>query len=179
VRAYVDATVLIALGTIGELGLLETVPATSTILPAVREEVVDEPEATAVDRFCSRNDVVGRSPPEEYRRQARDVLGRDRGGEWDGDVAIVAATLQHDDADESVLVLSDDKPLRRIVTGFGASVSGTLGVVVYAVEEGMAADRALTVVDRIDESGLHLSRELRSRVEELVEEEARRRSDRE
>jgi predicted nucleic acid-binding protein len=174
VRAYVDATVLIALGVIGELDLLETVPSTPTILPAVREEVVDEPEATAIDRFCSRHDAFGTTPPAEYRREACDVLGRDGNDGLDGDAALLAATLQHDDADESVLVLSDDQPLRRIVTGFGATVSGTLGVVVHAVEEAMSAERALTVVDRIDDGGPHLSRELRRRAEELVEEAAER-----
>jgi len=42
-RIYMDATTLIALGTIGELALLESFDGTPVVLPSIRDEVTTSP----------------------------------------------------------------------------------------------------------------------------------------
>jgi len=170
VRAYVDATVLVALGTVGELDLLCHVPGRIAILPAVTDEVETDPEATNVDRFRERHDVTVPMPPAEQLERARDVLDRQR---TDGDVALVAAVLDHV-GDEDIVVLSDDTRVRNATGGMGATVSGTLGVLVYAVEAGeLPPPDAKSLLERIDDEGLHTTGELRDRTRDLMDEGAR------
>ena len=45
---YVDATTLIALGTIGELELLDAFDGRCIVLPSIRDEVTGEPAATNI-----------------------------------------------------------------------------------------------------------------------------------
>ena len=65
-RIYVDATTLIALGTVGELDLLATFDGTVVVLPTIREEVTTEPARTNLDRFVEREEVAT-TPPDGER----------------------------------------------------------------------------------------------------------------
>ena len=161
---YVDATTLIALGTVGELDLLRNLDGEVSVLPAVRAEVTTEPARANVDRFVEREDV-GTSDlvPEERLEEAREVLGED---DKNGDVRIVASVMAGDDT----AVVSDDRRVRTVARGFGATVTGTVGVVVRSVEEGMTAEEAKETVRRIDENGLHMTAELREKTYELIDE---------
>jgi predicted nucleic acid-binding protein len=161
---YVDATTLIALGTVGELDLLRNLDGEVFVLPAVRAEVTTEPARTNVDRFVEREDV-GTSDlvPEERLEEAREVLGED---DKNGDVRIVASVMAGDDT----AVVSGDRRVRTVARGFGATVTGTVGVVVRGVEEGMTAEGAKETVRRIDENGLHMTAELREKTYELIDE---------
>ena len=85
------------------------------------------------------------------------------------DVCVVAAVLIHTEADEDVGVVSDDRRVRTVARGLGARVTGTVGVVVRSVEEGLSAHEAKSVVRRVDEHGLHMTAELREKAFELVE----------
>jgi len=53
-RVYVDATTLIALGTVGELDLLGNFDGEVVVLPAVRDEVTTEPARKNVERFVEK-----------------------------------------------------------------------------------------------------------------------------
>lgn len=166
-RAYVDSTVLIALGRAGELGLLHHAPGDPVVLPATMDEVETEPEATNLDRFVDQHDADVEMPADATLSRATDVLGQET---VDGDATIVAAVLDHVASDEQVLVLTDDARIRDVASGLGASVSGTLGVLVYAVEEGLEVEQAKRLLGRIDDDGFHLTGTLRTRAERMIDE---------
>jgi len=162
-RVYIDATTLIALGNVGELDLLRNFDGELTVLPAVRSEVTTEPVRSNVKRFVKTDRVrTAESEYEEYLGTARDALGEEK---VNGDVQIVAGVLAHDD----VAVVSDDRRVRTVSEGFGATVTGTVGVVVRAVDEGMSADEAKEIIRRVDEHGLHMTAELRETAYRLID----------
>lgn len=166
-RIYVDATTLIALGTIGELALLESFDGTPVVLPSIRDEVTTEPAETNLERLCERAAIETTvSDLELDDERAKDVLGEP---DVNGDVRIIAAVLAHLEANDRVAIVSDDRRLRTIAGGLGATVTGTIGVIVSAVEAGLAEDEAKTVVRRVDEHGLHMTAELRAKADELIE----------
>jgi predicted nucleic acid-binding protein len=164
---YVDATTLIALGAVGELELLAAFDGTPVVCSTVRAEVTTEPAATNVARLCGRDDIVTATAIDEDREtQAREILGET---ETNGDVHLIAAVLSHTDAGEAVAVVSDDRRVRTVADGLGAQVTGTIGVVVRTVEEGMKAEKAKRLLKRLDEHGLHMTATLHRTAEELVE----------
>lgn len=168
-RIYVDATTLIALGSVGELELLSTFDGDIVVLPAAAAEVTTEPARTNLERFIDRDDVSTRLPEAVDDDRAMAVLDEP---DVNGDVRLTAAVLAHTGADESVAIVSDDRRLRTVARGLGARVTGTVGVVVRAVEAGLDATAAKAVVREVDEHGLHMTGVLRERAAELIEEAA-------
>jgi predicted nucleic acid-binding protein len=169
---HVDATTLIALGRLGEMDLLANFDGTIVVQDAVRVEVTAEPARTNVDRLCERDAVLSgddAGPPPEYVDRACAVLGDD---EPTGDAYVVGAVLAGVDEGEPVGVVSDDRRVRTVAEGLGATVTGTVGVVVRAVEEGLDAESGRSLLGRIDDQGLHMTGELRETAERLVEEAA-------
>jgi len=164
-KVYVDATTLISLGTVGELELLTNFDGDIVVLPAVLDEVTTEPARTNVEQFVESNEI-SQAIEVESVNEAKRVLGAE---EENGDVQIVAAVLSNDE----VAVVSDDRRVRTVAEGFGAIVTGTVGVVVRAVDEGMPPDEAKKVVRRVDEHGLHMTAELREKAYELIKNAAR------
>ncbi|TSD16142.1 hypothetical protein DP107_02935 [Haloglomus irregulare] len=165
-RILLDATVLIGLGPVGELGLLTSFDGTLVCCPAVRQEVTTEPARTNLERFREAHDI-GTDCPEEgpHLDRAAELLGED---ELSGDVQLVAACLSARDADTSVALVSDDRRLRTVADGLGATVTGTIGAIVRAVNGGLPASEGVELVRRLDDRGLHMTAELRHRAEELV-----------
>lgn len=167
-----DATTLIALGTVGELGLVTNFDRNLVVPEAIRAEVTTEPARTNVERFCSTEGVStgdGFDPGDDYVSEARSILEEKA---VNGDVELVAAVLSRTDAGEPVGVVSDDVRVRTVAEGLGATVTGTIGVVARAVDEGLGADEAKALVRRLDDRGLHLTGELRETAYELIEEAA-------
>jgi predicted nucleic acid-binding protein len=162
---YVDATTLIALGTVGELDLLRNFDGEVVVLPEVRNEVTTEPARINVEQFVESEDVEENDGFEDYVEGARDIL--DESNE-NGDVQIVASVLARDET----AVISDDRRVRTVAEGFGATVTGTVGVIVRGVSEGMSEEDAKETVRRIDGNGLHMTAELREKAYELIEEQA-------
>lgn len=164
---YLDATTLIALGSIGELDLLRKFDGQLVVLPVVRDEVTTEPAATALDRFLQHDDVE--SDPrgsEDAVDRALELLGDE---DVTGDVHLVAAVLSRTASGEPVAVVTDDRRMRTVARGLGARVTGTIGVVVRAVEDGMPPAAAKELVRRLDEQGLHMTAELRDAAIALIE----------
>jgi predicted nucleic acid-binding protein len=188
---YVDATTLIALGTVGELELLENFGGRLAVPDPVREEVTTEPGRTNVERFCSRESVrTGEDvvPGQPLVSDARTILDE---AEVNGDVVLVGAVLEHtenaavpehtenaavpehtENAAAALGVVSDDSRVRTVAEGLGATVTGTVGVIVRAVHEGLDPGDAKELVRRIDSHGLHMTGELRETAFRLVEEAA-------
>lgn len=166
-RLYIDATTLIGLGSIGELDLLTGFDADLVVLPAVREEVTTEPASTNLQRFLDAAPVDTDHPGDAARdRQAMELLDEPAAN---GDVRLVAAVLEHTADDEPVGVVSDDRRIRTVARGLGARVTGTIGAVVRAVEEGLSATDGTDLVRRLDDHGLHMTAELRETAYDLVE----------
>lgn len=63
-----------------------------------------------------------------------------------------------------MLVLSDDRRLRALAEGLGASVTGSFGVVVRAAVEDkcLSATEAKRIVSRLDDHGVQLTGQLNS-----------------
>ena len=91
-----------------------------------------------------------------------------------GDVAIVASVLRASDLEgRDIGVVSDDQRVRTVARGLGATVTGTVGVIVRAVEErGVTAEEGKDLIRRVDSRGLHMTGKLREKAYELVEEAA-------
>lgn len=166
-RIFLDATTLIALGTIGELKQLTSFTGELVILPAVKNEVTTEPAQTNLNRFIDQYAVETTDPAVQDRvQQAKAVLGEN---EQNGDVSLIAAVLADTAADRPVGVVSDDQRVRTTARGLGATVTGTVGVIVRAVEEGLDREEAYTLVRRIDSHGLHMTGELRDKAYSLID----------
>lgn len=166
----VDATTLIALGSVGEVELLANFDGNLLVPEFVDEEVTTEPASTNVEAFFEDNSRrVIDDVPESVESRARDLLGDDGDN---GDVQIVAGVLHRQNTHQSVAVVSDDRRVRTVTRGLGATVSGTVGVVVRAVHEGMDPETAKDIVRDIDSHGLHMTGELREKAYELIDEAA-------
>ncbi|WP_435180000.1 hypothetical protein [Halorussus sp. AFM4] len=173
-RVLVDATTLIALGQVGELDLLAWLDGELVVPETARAEVSTEPARTNVQ---SHSDCVRRcewdSPGQRNMlfARAKQTLGEDT---ENGDVAIVASVLRWSDLEgRDVGVVSDDRRVRTVARGLGATVTGTVGVIVRAVEErGTTAEEGKELVRRVDSHGLHMTGELREKAYELVAEAA-------
>lgn len=165
------ATTLIALGSIGELDLLANFDGDLLIPEAVAAEVTTEPASTNLDRFLDRDDVHLHHTPRDHDAvdAASQILDVDTIG---GDGELIAGVLAFDD--ETVGVVSDDRRVRTISEGLGATVTGTNGVIVRAVHGGTPVDDGKELVRRVDSHGLHLTGELRETAYALVEEAAKR-----
>lgn len=158
-RAYVGPLPLLALGTIGELELLTSLDGPLLVPLTAREAVTSEPARTSLDRFQDRRRIRTDIPGDgELDGPAREVLGEPRPT---ADVRLIAAVLEHVDAGLPVGIVSDDRRVRLVARGLGAAVTGTLGVVVRAVESGLPADEGERLVRELDRRGPHLTGEVR------------------
>lgn len=169
-NAYIDATVLIGLGTIGELELLTALEADAIVLPAVNAEVTTEPARTAVRQAIGAGVVTEWSAPDNDRRHEAAAILDD--SEASADTQLVAAVLEPRRQERQVAVVSDDRRVRTVTRGLGASVTGTIGVVVRAVDEGLDPAEAKAILRRLDQHGLHMTASLRQRAEDLIDEAA-------
>ncbi|ELZ44908.1 hypothetical protein C464_12890 [Halorubrum coriense DSM 10284] len=169
-RIFLDATTCIALGTVGELEQLTHFSGEIVVLSAVQAEVTTEPAQTNLSRFVSRDAVATTDPTVHDRiHQAKEVLDET---ERNGDVVLIAAVLAYTAADRPIGIVSDDQRVRTTARGLGATVTGTVGVVVRAVEEGLDREEAHTLVRRLDSHGLHMTGGLRRKAHSLIDDAA-------
>lgn len=167
---FLDATTLISLGSIDELELLTNVSGELIVLPAVKSEVDTEPARMNLRRFIETHAIQDAGLEyEQFVPRALSVLEESA---RNGDVEIIASVLASREADRHVGVVSDDRRVRATADAFGATVTGTIGVVVRGVEAGISNEDGLGIVERIDARGLHMTGELRDTAETLIREAA-------
>lgn len=167
---FLDATTLISLGSIGELELLTRFSGDLVVLPAVQSEVDTEPARTNLKSFLELHDIrYGGQAYEEHIPRAMSLLEE---SERNGDVEIIAAVLDNREDERCVGVVSDDRRIRTTADAFGATVTGTIGVIIRAVEEGISEEEGLDILERIDSRGLHMTGELRDKAASLIREAA-------
>lgn len=168
-RVYFDATTLIALGSVDALDLLEVRDSEIVVLDRISSEVTTEPARTALQQFREETDL--RSPTavdETDIEQAQTMLGEQ---EQNGDVALIARVLAHDG--DNITVVSDDQRVRTVARTLGATVTGTVGIVVRAVTAGrLTPEEAKDLVRRLDNHGLHMTGELREQADKLIDDAA-------
>lgn len=188
----VDASVFITLAEIDAVELLHSLRGDLVVPAAVRAEISDDPAHTILensidDGLTTKNtgkiretkiyysDTLSESRSEVYEDSAR-RLGKDPDDtvesssplrpSTDGDVALLTEARLTDD----VVVLTDDKPLRKTCASLSIPVSGTIGVLVRAVETGdLDSDEAKTKLYAMDEVGARLSASLVKRAERLID----------
>lgn len=171
----VDATALISLGQIGELDLLLCFDRRIVIEGEVLDEVSTEPAQTNLGDLLTK-DTAGMTrgtanlldEGAEAEQEAKELLGEE---DVNGDVRIIANILRSKRKNDERSVISDDQCVRTVARGLGATVTGTVGVIVRAVEEcDMTAEEGKDLVRQVDSHGLHMTGELREKAYELVEE---------
>jgi predicted nucleic acid-binding protein len=166
----VDATTLIALGSVGRVELLDNVDGSVLVPELVADEVTTEPAETNTTAFLSDGQILDSGHASIALADAElELLGDDL---VTGDAQIISALRYYRSSSDSVAVVSDDKRVRTVARGLGATVTGTVGVVVRAVHEGMPADEAKDLIREIDSRGLHMTGELREKALELIDEAA-------
>jgi len=158
---HVGPTVLYDLGQIGELDLLSYFDGAIVVPAAVRAQITTEPAATNLAQFIEESTVITSVRP-EVREQAASALGLDATGY---EAALLGGLFDESiDDDRRILVLSDDKRLRALAEGLGASVTGSFGVVVRAAVEDkyLSAGQAKRIVSRMDDHGVQLTGQLKT-----------------
>jgi len=182
----VDASVFIRLTEVGTAAWLYGLNGEIVVPRAVGDELTDDPAASEVRRASDRGDVsirdVSAWASDANRAQVIETaatrLGTDQDGVFggdepprggalvDGDVALLAAALLWED----VVVVTDDKPLREACKSLSIPVSGSLGVLVRAVERGeRSPEDAKDTLYAMDEVGARLSASLVRRAERLID----------
>ncbi|WP_128477525.1 DUF3368 domain-containing protein [Halorussus pelagicus] len=177
-QLFVDASVFITLAEIDHLNLLAGLDGEVVVPWAVADEISDEPAAShldsASDDWLRIVDAVETAGAETVNHAASHLdatpvsrnADRDDAPEFEGDVALLALGM----VVENPVVVTDDKPLRKACKALGVSLSGSIGVLVAAVETGVLdPDAAKDALVTMDEVGARLSARLLRRAEKLVD----------
>lgn len=176
-ETFVDASAFITLAEIGRVELLQRVEGDVVMPAAVREEIVDGPAVSALERAVddSRWLRVAGDPAPENVAVATEQLGHDDSVEsLAGDTALLAHALVADEP----LVVTDDKPLRKTCKALSVPVSDSIGVVIAAVDRGdLEPDEAKDALVAMDEVGARLSARLLRKAERLIGETAENRAE--
>jgi predicted nucleic acid-binding protein len=161
-RVYVDATPLYNFGQIGELGLFDTLDGELVIPDTVSREISVEPAATNLGRFLDESDVTTQPPVEDWLDDARALLDAETAH---SDAWIVAGLLAARDSETPAVLVSDDRRLRAVADGLGATVTGTFGIVVGAAvdDKYFSTNQAKRVIRRTDHHGIQMTGRLRER----------------
>jgi predicted nucleic acid-binding protein len=161
-RVFVDATPLYNFGQVGELGLFDALDGDLVIPEAVSGEITVEPAATNLDRFLDESNVTTQPPVEDWLDDARALLDAEA---TTSDVWLVAGLLAARDSETPAALVSDDRRLRAVADGLGATVTGTFGVVVGASvdDKYFSTTQAKRVIRRTDHHGIQMTGRLRER----------------
>lgn len=162
-QIYVGPAPLLNLGTVGETDLLGVFDGDVVIPQLVADEVTTEPALANMEKLIEEGDAVIESIDTDHGAQARRIVGKSS--------PVVESRLLEPlleargaEEDQTIGIMTEDRPLRTIAEGLGATVTGTFGVVVRAASEDkyLTGTQAKRIVRRIDSHGLHLTGELRA-----------------
>jgi len=152
----VDASTILALSSIGELGLLKDLYGKVTIPREVRDEVLvrDGPAKEAIADAIGDWITVRTAP-----RNGRPPTGLGR-----GERGLMAMFKKGD------ILIIDDALARRTALARGLEFTGLLGVIIAAVEEGrITKARGLGILDNLSSSEFHMSVQLYIEVKRRIE----------
>lgn len=173
-QLFVDASVFITLAETDYVSLLDSLEGEVVVPRAVADEISDEPAAshltTASKEWLRVADAVEVAGPEQVEHAAShldaDLSDIPHDAAFEGDVALLAFGTTA----ENPVVVTDDKPLRKACKALGVSLSGSIGVLVAAVEGGhLGPEEAKDGLLAMDEVGARLSARLLRRAEKLID----------
>jgi predicted nucleic acid-binding protein len=161
----VDASVLITLADTGSVDLLAGLDGSIVVPDLVRQEITSDPAAkTLSDAIADGCVTCPQSIPDTAVEEAASHLGRSD-EELRGDAALLAHALVAGDS----VVITDDKPLRQTCKALSIPVSGSIGVLVRAVERGdIDPADATDTLYAMDEVGARFSASLVRKAERLI-----------
>lgn len=173
---FVDASVFITLAETDHVDLLDGFDGEVVVPQAVAEEISDEPAAshldTATDDWLQIADATAVTGSETVRHAASHLGGDlpdENPADYEGDVALLALGTTASDS----VVVTDDKHLRNACKALGVPLSGSIGVLIAAVERGtLDPDEAKDALVAFDEVGARLSARLLRRAEKRIDEAA-------
>jgi predicted nucleic acid-binding protein len=162
----VDASVFITLSRIDSVELLACFRGDVVMPNAVTAEITSTPADECLNNGIQNGWIVEDTQyPAEELSQARNHLGRS-GQQIDGDVALLTIALGEDNP----ILVTDDKPLRQTCKSLSIPVSGSIGVLIRAVEcDAIEPDEAKSKLYAMDEVGARLSASLVKRAEKLID----------
>jgi predicted nucleic acid-binding protein len=181
----VDASVFITLAKIDQIPTLENIRGSILVPQPVQNEISSPVAAEALsartDDEIQIVDAALAPLPTAADHLGKDLTVDDLNGYGhqtvEGDVALLGVALLRDDLEvdsfRSVLILTDDKPLRKTCKALSIPVSGSIGVLVRAVERGdLDPEDAKASLEAMDEVGARLSASLLRRAERLIDDAA-------
>jgi len=165
-RIYVGPAPLTALGTVGETDLLGAFDGEIVVPELVAEQVSTEPAKTNMEKLVADGAATREDIQTDYGERAQGILDVQQPVFESRLLEPVLAAMNDDMPDDvpAVGLVTDDRRLRTIAEGLGATVTGTFGTVVRAASEDkyLKTTQAKRIVRRIDSHGLHLTGELRA-----------------
>lgn len=171
-RVLLDASAFITLAAIDAVDLLDGLRGTLVVPESVADEIRQDPGASALESAVRDGRIERHALPSEGALDAaRHHLGSPDPEPTGGDVALLASALES----SPVVVVTDDKPVRQACKALGVPLSGSIGVVIAAVERGdLDPDTAKDSMVAMDEIGARLSARLLRRAERLIDAAAER-----
>lgn len=172
-RVLVDADAFATLALVGRPTLLRGIDGRVEMPAVVQVEVAEGPAAGALERALAGEPQWVRTSPNPAVadvEHAAEMLGHEESPRsFEGDVELLAPALGAEDS----VVVTDDRPLRTACRRLGLAVSGSIGVVVAAVERGdLAPNEAREVLVAMDEVGPRLTVRTLDAAERLIDEAA-------
>lgn len=174
----VDASVIITLARVDALAALYRIPDDVAVPDTVRNEVTVDPAVTTLSNAIKAGAIEHVhlhyelfDAPMAASHLGKDLEQDDLMGyghlEIEGDIALLAIAMEWD----GCVVVTDDKPLRKSCKALSIPVSGSIGVLIRAVERGdLQAEVAMDKLYAMDEVGARLSASLIKRAEKMIEE---------
>lgn len=163
----VDVSVFITLSEISKIRLLDALDGEIRVPKAVAEEIDNDPGASRLSNAADDWLEIAYEPPDRFDEAAIHLGRTPEEGGFNGNVALLVHALENDD----IVVITDDKPLRGTCKALGIEVSGSIGVVIAAVERGdLDSEDAKDALVAMDEVGARLSAGLLKRAERLIDE---------
>lgn len=170
----VDASVWITLSETNSIDFLRELDGRVVIPASVFEEIKTNPamadlESASGDWVLSEPILKNRTvfdEIDEHVEMAASQLGAEDESEFTGDVGLLSMALRND----RPVVVTDDKPLRQTCKALSIPVSGSIGVLIRAVERGeCTAEDAKQKLYAMDEVGARLSASLVRKAERLID----------
>lgn len=163
----VDASVWITLSKLDCESLLKSNEGQVLVPTRVVAEITSEPAQRKLDAARNEGWIDTERISASLLENAAPHLGNQLTDEpADGDVALLARALRPDNP----VVITDDKPLRDTCKALSISVSGSIGVLIRAVErDAIKPERAKSKLYAMDEAGARLSASLVKRAAGLIE----------
>ena len=177
----VDASVFITLAEINLIDALLSLDGRIVVPSAVEHEITSDPARQALES-AEEAGTLHTMDVAFGLENAADYLGRELSDDdlsghghlaIEGDIALLALALRRDEVESgmtSAVVVTDDKPLRKSCKALSIPVSGSIGVLVRAVERGdLGSTEARRKLYAMDEVGARLSATLVRKAERLID----------